>query len=430
MKEKNYRKSTTGSEPSNTAYEYEIMDESGNVLKLDGGEELKKLAASVKFVKQADGTTAKEYILSDPNIIHQIKGKIKSATNVGLRNINVKFDNADEPNGMTRIPVQTYFDTSQVPYLTAELNHVFKQPPQQTETMNLNRATHSSLTNSQKPPDKCSVHVSNESVKPMTIQSELKKNSPSNQNPKHRSALKQVGPKRYEIITKSGNLVHFTIDLGQPSEADLCEIRDTIEDDILKITEYDYEKCQPKNNSTSNNHGIFSNQKPTENSLNRLKMNKSCENLSNISREFKTKKPSNSPDCPSVTKIVYGANVKSENLEACRETMTHDLSRSQPKSPSNRHCENLPENRNQISNTSDNIENITPEMTEQLILKLLLQQLMSQSHTSKPPTDLPPVERLSQPTQPLLNSQIHARPTLKRSSAFTNYVGNNKTGMK
>lgn len=58
--------------------EYEIVDEHGNQIMINDAEQLKQLATSVSESVQPDGSIVKEYILNDPQIIEQIRNKMKS----------------------------------------------------------------------------------------------------------------------------------------------------------------------------------------------------------------------------------------------------------------------------------------------------------------------------------------------------------------
>lgn len=58
--------------------EYEILDEHGNQIQINGAEQLKQLAACVNEIRQSDGSIVKEYILNDPKVIEQIRNQIKT----------------------------------------------------------------------------------------------------------------------------------------------------------------------------------------------------------------------------------------------------------------------------------------------------------------------------------------------------------------
>jgi hypothetical protein len=58
--------------------EYEILDEHGNQIQINGAEQLKQLAACVNEIRQSDGSIVKEYILNDPKVIEQIRSQMKA----------------------------------------------------------------------------------------------------------------------------------------------------------------------------------------------------------------------------------------------------------------------------------------------------------------------------------------------------------------
>lgn len=64
--------------------EYEILDEQGNQIMINGAEELKKLAACVNEIKQSDGSIVKEYILNDPKVIEKIRSQIKNQSQTSV----------------------------------------------------------------------------------------------------------------------------------------------------------------------------------------------------------------------------------------------------------------------------------------------------------------------------------------------------------
>ena len=113
--------------------EYEIVDENGNQILLNGAEQLKNLAAQVNEIVQPDGSIVKEYVLNDPGIIEQIRSRIKSENknsysnnnnnninNFNNNNNNNNNNNSNNNNNNNSIPNQHQIQINK----TTNLNHV------------------------------------------------------------------------------------------------------------------------------------------------------------------------------------------------------------------------------------------------------------------------------------------------------------------
>lgn len=88
---------------NDSVVEYEILDEHGNQIMINGAEQLKQLAACVNEVRQSDGSVIKEYILNDPKIIEQIRSQIKTLSN-NNGNINTNSNNNNNLNNVSYTP--------------------------------------------------------------------------------------------------------------------------------------------------------------------------------------------------------------------------------------------------------------------------------------------------------------------------------------
>lgn len=290
--------------------EYEILDEHGNQIMINGAEELKKLAACVKEIKQSDGSVVKEYILNDPSVIEKIRSQIKNQSQTSV-------------DRFSPLPSITSTLTSSTPYI----NQIKQQ-----------------------------------------IQNQQSNTAPAPAPPPS-SPPKVQKQKFFEFKTKKGKIINLTCTDENISQSDCEELREVLAKAQTKPESANgsvmfQSKTPQMIKSGSLNNILDTKPKPVQKSnvpvyLNYLNQTKSISNL----------------------KMSEPKMVKSqENFEQKKTNLNQTYSKS---SRSNYFCPKINEQTNKkIHKSMDNLDsfeakekNITPEMTEQLLLKLLLHQI-------------------------------------------------------
>ncbi len=138
---------------------------------------------------------------------------------------------------------------------------------------------------------------------------------------------------KYEIITSSGKTLQFTITDGNASSSDVKEIKNAIENKIIEQKPMKIKQQPPIN----------------------LKLNKSCDNLTSLNDD-------------SQSAFINYKNLNSSSQASLAKLKNHE-NQTFKRSVSLGQLIDEPER-------AANDDTVTPEMTEHLILKLLLQQLV------------------------------------------------------
>lgn len=264
--------------------EYEIIDENGNQIMINGAEQLKQLAACVKEVKQADGSVVKEYILNDPKVLENIRtqmrcdgGSQSNLIDTSKKPAKLSPNPHHQPKLQNISPVENRENhkspankTSSV-YHFQEMNEMKNRQVKAGRTAEpINRQSHlcpsplpslasSSVTTSYNhqpppaPPLPSSHRVNNHPIKgthvqlpsqlptPPTTQqtSTTAFNSPSTkssvkfeskltsreENEDKQACLKQLNRNTFEFMTKKGKILQFKITNSDLNEMDVEELK-------------------------------------------------------------------------------------------------------------------------------------------------------------------------------------------------------------
>jgi len=238
---------------------------------LNNAEQLKSLAAQVNEVVQPDGSIVKEYVLNDPQIIEQIRNRIKAesasaiikppaqfvdsnttttATTENEKSLKQFFKPFIEPvlnsssRKETKTPKQEEFinawsspnetnnNTKSIPFLTQIQNQIEKfQHKNKSNEQSLAVTTPAPVSigqqqqqqqQQQQLENKIASQLSNKYV------SEI-------ENDSHKSSIKQIKQNKFQLKTKKGKSLHFTITSDDPTESDIEEVKFIINKSIENL---------------------------------------------------------------------------------------------------------------------------------------------------------------------------------------------------
>jgi hypothetical protein len=241
---------------------------------LNNAEQLKSLAAQVNEVVQPDGSIVKEYVLNDPQIIEQIRNRIKAesasaiikppaqfvdsntttttTTNENENSLKQFFKPFIEPvlnssRKETKTPKQEEFinawsspnetnnnnnnNTKSLPFLTQIQNQIEK-------FQNKNKSNEQSSTSVTTPPPPPPVSIGQQQQQQLEnkIASQLSNKYLSEiENDSYNSSIKQIKQNKFQLKTKKGKSLHFTITSDDPTESDIEEVKFIINKSIENL---------------------------------------------------------------------------------------------------------------------------------------------------------------------------------------------------
>ena len=313
-----------------TVIEYEVLDEHGNQIMISGAEELKKLAACVNEIKQSDGSVVKEYILNDPKVIEQIRNQMKTKSQTSV-------------DRFSPLPSLSSTLTSSNPFVSQVKQQIqkFQQIP-----------------------------------------------------PPPPPPIVQKTTNTFEFRTKRGKVLQLSLFSDNATDSDCEELRSLLkknEPECPKLVEQNQKNYafQPKNTSMYKSGSLDNilDPKPVNNIktpqaqktnlpvyLNYLNQTKSISNMNKLEtktnlNEINSKSQDNLSDKKAMINQTYTKSSRPNYMHPIiNDVKNIQINNSNAKSKLNKSLDNLDVKE----------KTVTPEMTEQLVLKLLLHQLSLQ----------------------------------------------------